>query len=365
MMRVVLVDDEAPARARLKALLAEAGGVTVVAEAGDADAARAAVAAHAPDVVFLDIEMPAERGTDLAASLPEPRPFIVFATAYERFAVDAFQYDAADYLLKPVTRQRLQATLARLRQKLTARQDASREVNEAVRAQSFLLPRALPVLPGFAVSARTVPARSVGGDFYDAEVVDGGLAFVLGDVSGKGMAAGLIASSVQARWQAAIRQRDWSLAGMMTALNRDVMASTEGSRYATLLHGVLVPATGDIRYVNAGHPPAVLVTGDGRWAPALSSTAPAVGLMDVVDFPAASHRLAPGETLIVMSDGVCEARDARGDDFDLACLGTLAARCPGADVTGLADDIVREVQRHRGADQGQDDVTVFILRRTA
>ena len=63
MMRVVLVDDEAPARARLRALLAEIGGVTVVAEADDADSARAAVAAHTPDVLFLDIEMPVERGT--------------------------------------------------------------------------------------------------------------------------------------------------------------------------------------------------------------------------------------------------------------------------------------------------------------
>ena len=96
MIRVVLVDDEAPARARLTALLAETGGVTVVGEAANADDARAVITRLAPDVVFLDIEMPAERGTELAASLPEPRPFVVFATAYERFAVEAFQYDASD-----------------------------------------------------------------------------------------------------------------------------------------------------------------------------------------------------------------------------------------------------------------------------
>jgi len=363
-MRVVVVDDEAPARARLTALLHELGGVQVVGEAENADAARAAVAALAPDVLFLDIEMPAERGTELAATLPEPRPFIVFATAYERFAVDAFQYDAADYLLKPVTRQRLQATLDRLRHKLRARHEAAREVDDAVRAQSFLLPRTLPDVPGFAVSARTLPARAVGGDFYDAEYVDDEVAFVLGDVSGKGMAAGLIASSVQARWQAAIRQRDRSLATMMTALNRDVMASTEGSRYATLVHGVLTPATGDILYVNAGHPPAVLVSPDGRWTPALASTAPAVGLIEGALFPSASHRLEPGDTLIVMSDGVCEARNGRGDDFDLACLADLAC-VHQADVAALAADIVRLVQRHRGADQTQDDVTVFIVRRSS
>ena len=364
-MRVVLVDDEAPARARLRALLVELGGVTVVAEADNADAARTAVTAHQPDVLFLDIEMPAERGTDLAASLPEPRPFVVFATAYERFALDAFQYDAADYLLKPVTRQRLRTTLDRLHQKLALRRETSRELDDATRAQTFLLPRVMPAVPGFAISARTLPARGVGGDFYDAEFVDDRVAFVLGDVSGKGMAAGLIASSVQARWQAAIRQRDLSLATMMTSLNRDVMASTEGSRYATLVHGLLDPATGALRYVNAGHPSAVLVSSDGRWSPALASTAPAVGLMDVVDFPSASQVLAPGDTLIVMSDGVCEARDAAGEDFDLASLAKLAHRGASADLTTVADDIVREVQRHRGADQTQDDVTVLLVRRMA
>jgi serine phosphatase RsbU (regulator of sigma subunit) len=364
-IRAVLVDDEAPARARLKSLLLELGDVVVVGEADNAQDAREAVAALRPDVVFLDIEMPAERGTELAASLPHPRPFIVFATAYERFAVDAFQYDAADYLLKPVNRQRLLATIERLRLKLGRRRASARELDDATRAQSFLLPRVLPDVRGYLLSARTLPARAVGGDFYDAAFVDDRVAFVLGDVSGKGMAAGLIASSVQARWQAAIRQRDLSLAAMMTALNADVLASTDGARYATLLHGVLDPATGDIHYVNAGHPPSLLVTAGGQWHPALSSTAAAVGLMDAVEFPSASHHLSPGDTLIVMSDGVCEARDGRGDELDLTCIAALAQEAAMADAPTLADAIVREVQRHRGDDQSQDDVTVFILRRSA
>ncbi|MEP7119131.1 MAG: fused response regulator/phosphatase [Acidobacteriota bacterium] len=365
MMRVVLVDDEAPARARLTALLRELDGVQVVGEADNADAARAVVAALTPDVVFLDIEMPAERGTDLAASLPEPRPFIVFATAYERFAVDAFQYDAADYLLKPVTRPRLLATIERLRQKLAHRQDTNRELADAVRAQAHLLARALPDVSGYELAARTLPARVVGGDFYDTAAIDGRLVFVLGDVSGKGMAAGLIASSVQARWETAVRLRDLSLAAMMASLNRDVIASTEGSRYATLVHGVLTPATGELRYVSAGHPDAVLVAADGRWSLGLASTAPAVGLIDGAEFPSAVHTMLAGDTLVLMSDGVCEARDGAGCELDLARIAALATAHRLLPPAALADAIVHEVQTHRGTDQGQDDVTVFILRRTA
>lgn len=364
MIRVVVVDDEAPARARLKALLAEAGGVTVVGEADNADAAREVIACLHPDVVFLDIEMPAERGTELAASLPEPRPFVVFATAYERFAVDAFQYDAADYLLKPVNRQRLQQTLDRLRVKLGLRQETEREWSAAARAQAHLLPQTWPQVPGYTMAARTRPARAVGGDFYDATLVDGCLAFVLGDVAGKGMAAGLIASSVQARWQAAMRQHDLTAADMMTALNRDVLASTEGSRYATLVHALLDPATGAVRYVNAGHPALLVVGAAGRAVTSLHATAPAVGLLDAPEFPGAAHVLAPGETLIVLSDGVTEARDGDGIDWDLSHIPILVARHAG-DCDALASAIVAAVCDHRGQDQTQDDVTVFVLRRTA
>jgi phosphoserine phosphatase RsbU/P len=361
-IRVVVVDDEAPARARLKALLMESGGIAIVGEAGNADDARAVVAAEAPDVVFLDIEMPAERGTDLAASLPEPRPFIVFATAYERFAVDAYQYDAADYLLKPVNRQRLAQTLDRLRGKLQALRDDRRETEAAVRAQAHLLPRHLPRLEGFALAARTLPARAVGGDFYDAAIVNGRLAFVLGDVAGKGMAAGLIASSVQARWQAALRQPGGDVASMMNALNRDVLASTEGSRYATLFHGVLDPADGTVHYVNAGHPAAVVVTPQG-WSASLTATAPAVGLVDHGDFGTGRCQLDAGDTLVVVSDGVTEARDRAGRELDLSVVAELARR-HGNDAERVAHDVVEAVCTHRGGDQAQDDVTVFVVRST-
>ena len=88
-IRAVLVDDEPPARVRMRQLLDAAGGVTVVGEAGSAVEAREVIRETRPDLLFLDVEMPEVRGTALAGSLPEPRPFIVFATAYEHFALEA------------------------------------------------------------------------------------------------------------------------------------------------------------------------------------------------------------------------------------------------------------------------------------
>jgi sigma-B regulation protein RsbU (phosphoserine phosphatase) len=365
MIRAVLVDDEAPARARLRALLDEIGGVHVLAECGGAAEARRAIAATRPDLVFLDVEMPETRGTDLAASLPEPRPFIVFATAYDAFAIEAFQYDAVDYLLKPVTRQRLASTLERIRARLARQSDLERDLADATQVQHHLLPRRLPAVPGYEVGAASLPARGVGGDFHDVLVPDASSAMlVLGDVSGKGMAAGLVASSVQARIQTAVRHGAWtSPVALVDALNGEVSATTDVGRYATLVLARLECATGRVEYVNAGHPAGLVLGADGAVRAELPSTAPAVGLIEGVGFATAEVWLAPGETLVVVSDGVTEALDGDDREFDLAQVGTLAAALVGRPAAALATAVVDAVRAHRGARQGQDDVTVLVTRR--
>ena len=113
-LRALVVDDEAPARGRLRQLLAERSDVEVVGEAEDGVDALERIHALTPDVVFLDIQMPGCTGLDVAASLGQPRPAIIFCTAFDQHAVDAFELQAVDYLLKPVTRARLDAALGRL-----------------------------------------------------------------------------------------------------------------------------------------------------------------------------------------------------------------------------------------------------------
>ena len=115
MIRAVLVDDEQPARERLRQLLAAHPDVEVVGEAEDGVQAAEQIAELQPDVVFLDIQMPGASGLDVAASLGARRPFVVFCTAFDQYAVDAFELSATDYLLKPVNRARLAAALDRIR----------------------------------------------------------------------------------------------------------------------------------------------------------------------------------------------------------------------------------------------------------
>ena len=135
-MRVLLVDDEQPARERLRRLLQAFDDIEIIGEAEDGEQAMDRIVELSPDLVLLDIQMPGCGGIEVAASLPSPRPRIIFCTAYEQYAVDAFELHAVDYLLKPVNRARLAAALERARSLPAAEVEAAIEkAGKAVRGK--------------------------------------------------------------------------------------------------------------------------------------------------------------------------------------------------------------------------------------
>lgn len=119
MIRALVVDDEAPARDKLRRWLGEDADIDVIGEATDGLSAAAEIAAMQPDVVYLDIQMPGLSGLEVAAQLePQSAPLIVFVTAYDEHAIKAFDLNAVDYLLKPYDKDRLLRTLTRVRDRL-------------------------------------------------------------------------------------------------------------------------------------------------------------------------------------------------------------------------------------------------------
>jgi two-component system, LytTR family, response regulator len=114
-VRALIVDDEAPARQKLRRMLAASSDVEVVGEAADGGSALTLAAELLPDVIFLDVQMPEVDGFDVAASLPDGGPALVFVTAFDGYALRAFDTHASDYLLKPVEPERLERALQRLR----------------------------------------------------------------------------------------------------------------------------------------------------------------------------------------------------------------------------------------------------------
>jgi len=132
-MKIVVVDDESPARTRMRQVLADDLGQEVVAECANAEEARAAIEAWSPDAVFLDIEMPQVSGIDLARDLEAAgQPLVVFVTAYQRYAYEAFDVAPVDYLMKPVERVRCRRALRRLERLLEARGKIPRSPSDNV-----------------------------------------------------------------------------------------------------------------------------------------------------------------------------------------------------------------------------------------
>ncbi len=119
-MNALVIDDEPLARAEMRRLLRAHPDIVIVGEAGDADQARAAIARAAPELLFLDVQMPEETGFDLLASLGEGVPPVIFTTAFDQHAVRAFEFGALDYLVKPVEPERLAVALDRVRHRAEA-----------------------------------------------------------------------------------------------------------------------------------------------------------------------------------------------------------------------------------------------------
>lgn len=136
MLRVLLVDDETPARDRLRRLLGEHADVTCVGEAANGLEALEKIAALEPEVVFLDIQMPELDGLAVAAAIPRPGPAVVFATAFDQHAIRAFELAAVDYLLKPIAKDRLAAALDRARASRAPAVDVARAVLATLRPRS-------------------------------------------------------------------------------------------------------------------------------------------------------------------------------------------------------------------------------------
>jgi sigma-B regulation protein RsbU (phosphoserine phosphatase) len=361
MIRALIVDDEAPARERLRRMLSSAE-VIVVGEAEDGEQAVARIQALQPDLVFLDIQMPALTGLEVAARLHAPRPRIVFCTAFDHFAVEAFELHAVDYLLKPVNQERLARTVERIGGELEQQRRQTNERTDAVRTQMRLMPEDVRGTAGLICAGACEPADGVGGDYYDfLPLSDDRLGIALGDVSGKGMYAGILAAAFQARLQAIAAHGPQSPSAILRELNRLTVGTIEGNRFATVFFGVFDRAGGTLTYVNAGHPPAIVLSRTGGTR-TLDATASAVGWVADADFPEAVITVSPGDVFAAFSDGLTEAMAPDGDELGTNGLIDIIRGNASLTPRALVDATLADVRRFSGGALPNDDRTLVIAR---
>jgi len=365
MIRALLVDDEEPARDRLRAMLGAFDDVRIVGEATDGEEAVAAIARSCPDLVFLDIQMPGMNGLHVAASLAPPRPHVIFCTAFDQYAIDAFEHHAVDYLLKPLRRERLGRAVERVRQTLGERARQRLEVEDATRTQARLLPQSLPATKHVDAGGVYRAAAGVGGDYYDFLPVDGSrFGIALGDVSGKGLPAGLLMASLQARVQALAARYGERVAEMLSELNGPMHASTESNRYASLFYAVYDDQRRRLTYANAGHQTPLLLRASGGTprVERLEVGGTAIGMFPDARFEQACVSLASGDILLAFSDGVTEATGASEEEFGEERLVDSIERHAGSSAKRLCEQVVEDVDRFAGAAPQRDDLTLVAVR---
>jgi sigma-B regulation protein RsbU (phosphoserine phosphatase) len=369
--RVLVIDDDHDIHRLLRVRLEARGYDVTSAASGEEGITR--LREQQPDLVFLDVAMSGMTGIDVLDYVRSQRfdVAVILTTAYssEQVAIAALRHGADDYLRKPFDRGEFQAaldrTLARLRMSRqiraltreleTKQRQLAEELARAAAVQSDLLPGEQPPLSGFEIGARCLPARAVGGDFYDWQQLPlGTLCLTVGDVMGKGMPAALLMATVRAVIRAMMSQHGPADAVQHTAASLDGDLARSGA-FVTLFHAQLQIATGELRYVDAGHGQVFVRRVNGE-VELLKPWGLPLGVLSSERYHAGSLVLDPGDALVIYSDGLTAARpDLFKDPMTVATQ--VDAEAPAA-VTAQ-----KLVELATGAGQLPDDLTVVVVRR--
>ena len=250
---------------------------------------------------------------------------------------------------------------AKLHIELLEKQRMEQELQLGREIQGRLLPQPPVDVRDTQLAALSVPCYEVGGDYYDfIELPDGDVGLAIGDVSGKGVSAALIMSSVQAALRVAAPIED-DLARLVQRLNALIYRSARGRKYATFFFGRYTPSTGCLRYVNAGHNPPFATTPDGTRE--LPSTGKPIGIFPDSTYMEMTIDLPPGSTLFLYTDGLNEAADPEEEEFGMTRLVDLFRAEQATPANEIPQRVVDAITRFERGARVTDDKTIVILRR--
>jgi sigma-B regulation protein RsbU (phosphoserine phosphatase) len=375
----LLIVDDKPANLRLlAAMLVEQG--YKVRSAINGPLALTATQAAPPDMILLDINMPEMNGYEVCERLKADESThdipIIFISALDEIQdkVKAFTVGGVDYITKPF---QLEEVLARVETHLALRklqkqlQDANRKFEEelalAGEIQASFLPSELPEIPGWQLVATLIPARETSGDFYDViPLSNGRLGLVVADVTDKGTGAALYMALSRTLIRTYAVEYDLQPELAFNVAHQRILEDTKTSQFVTVFYGILDPTTGTLTYCNAGHNPPYLFCKNGDDViQELDNTGPPLGLRMFKDmtWEQRTAQLAPGDVLVLYSDGVTEAQDDQEEFFDEERLLEVGQANLGRSAQQIQDTILAEVDRFVGDAPQVDDITLMVLAR--
>ncbi len=249
-----------------------------------------------------------------------------------------------------------------LHQQLLQKKVLETQLEIARDVQASLLPKTPPQIPGYDIAGLNLPAYEIGGDYYDyIPFPNGHYGVTVADVSGKGIPAALIMATFRAVLRTQVRN-DFELPHIMQSVNRLLADWIGVSGFVTAVYGILNPEAGTYIYANCGHNPPVLLRAGGG-IEMLDRGGAVLGILPQAEFETAVVALAPGDTLVLFTDGVVEAANADGEEFGPERLIQVLKSTSASDVQKMVRAVVRETRAHSHRHGYSDDFTIVILKR--
>jgi sigma-B regulation protein RsbU (phosphoserine phosphatase) len=253
---------------------------------------------------------------------------------------------------------------ARLYQEELKLRELEGEVHAAKKIQEGFLPQGTPQMEGFDIFAGSNSAKDVGGDFFDFIKLESGcLFFTLGDVSGKGLPAALLMSTIQGQARLLInRNQDLSPDKVVRDLNYITCHLSSSSQFATIVAGCVHEGSNEVTLCNGGHNYPLLVKPDGSVVEKEGSSL-LIGMLEGAEYSCCSCKLQENEILVIASDGVEEAMNENNEEFGLEAFKQLVAEHRQLAAVDIYKNILQAVSRHRGSADQSDDITILVIKK--
>jgi serine phosphatase RsbU (regulator of sigma subunit) len=230
----------------------------------------------------------------------------------------------------------------------------------AARLQSSILPNSPPDIPGISLDARMLPARGIGGDFFDwFRLPDGRLTCVIADVSGKGVPAAFYMGITRTILRAASLVENPRVDRILAKVNTILSAENDELMFVSLFLAIIDPKSGGVEWANAGHPSALLFGGED--VALLAPSGPILGIDPQADFHRRTLALDRGNRLFMYTDGISEARSPSGQVFGDDRIADLCGRLAHEDAKTLNDIIIAEIMKFSDQIDQADDITCLCL----
>lgn len=251
---------------------------------------------------------------------------------------------------------------ARLLEERFMRERMERELELASEIQQRFQPSAPPIVPGYEFQGISFSCYEIGGDYYDfISLRDNQMMIALGDVSGKGTGAALLMSSLHAAIHGQVSAGS-DLPETIRAVNLYLAENTPSNRFVTLFAAQLDPDTGDIKFINAGHNPPLIGRADGKVEQLASGGFP-LGILPTADYEVGQTKLNSGDVLIIYSDGVSEAVNAKDEEYGVERLGEVIKQNLDKSASGMRDKIESSLSSFTQSAPAADDITLVIAKR--